>query len=95
MAQIVTASFFLQDRPVDFARRDVGVLAEVNVDEAFIMTEVEVRFRTIVGDEDFAVLVRAHGTRIDIDVRVKFLNRDLVAAVLQQTAQRCCCNAFP
>ena len=95
MAQIVTASFFLQDRPVDFASRDVGVLAEVNVDEAFIMTEVEVRFRTIVGDEDFAVLVWAHRARVDVDIGVKLLDRDLVAAVLQQTAQRCCCNAFP
>ena len=95
MAQIVAAPFFLQDRPVDLAGRDVGVLAEVNVDEAFIVTEVEVRFRAIVGDEDFAVLVRAHRARVDIDIGVKLLDRDLVAAVLQQTAQRCCCNAFP
>ena len=95
MAQIIAAAFFLQDRPVNLAGRDVGVLAEVNVDEAFIMTEVEVRFRTVVGDEDFAVLVRAHRTRVDVDIRVKLLDRDLIAAVLQQTAQRCCCNAFP
>ena len=39
MAQIIAAAFFLQDRPVNLAGRDVGVLAEVNVDEAFIMTE--------------------------------------------------------
>ena len=49
----------------------------------------------VVGDEDFAVLVRAHRTRVDVDIRVKLLDRDLIAAVLQQTAQRCCCNAFP
>ena len=59
------------------------------------MTEVEVRLRAIVGDKDFAVLVRAHRARVDIDIGVKLLDRDLVAAVLQRTAQRCCCNAFP
>lgn len=58
------------------------------------MTEIQIGFRTVIGDEDLAVLVRAHGARVDIDVRVEFLNGDFVASVLQQSAQGCSSDAF-
>jgi len=38
VAQIIAAPFFLQYRPVNFTGRNVRVLAQVNVDKAFIMT---------------------------------------------------------
>ena len=58
VAQIIAATFFLKDRPVNFTGRNVGVLPEVDVDEAFIVAEVEVRFCTVVGDENFTMLIR-------------------------------------
>ena len=39
------------------------------------MTKIEVGFGAIVGDEDLAVLKRAHRAGIDVDVRVEFLQR--------------------
>lgn len=58
------------------------------------MTEIQIGFRAVIGDEDLTVLVRAHGARVDIDVRVEFLNGDFVASVLQQSAQGCSSDAF-
>ena len=53
-----------------------------------VMAEVEIGFRPVVGDEDLAVLVRAHRARIDVEVRVELAQADLVAARLQQGAER-------
>jgi hypothetical protein len=52
------------------------------------MAQVEVGFRAVVGDVHLAVLVRAHRSRIDVDVGVELLHRDLVAMALEQAAQR-------
>ena len=54
----------------------------------FIVAEVEVRFCTVVGDENFTMLIRAHRARVNVDIRVKLLDCNLVAAVLQQTGLR-------
>ena len=43
------------------------------------MTQIEVGFGAVVGDEHFAVLIRAHRARVDIDVRVKLLRSHLIA----------------
>ena len=48
------------------------------------MTEIEIRLRAVVRDEHLAVLVGAHRPRVNVDVGVKFLNRDLQPAILQQ-----------
>ena len=58
MAQIITAPFFLKNGPIDFTGRDIGVLSEVDIDEAFIVAEIKVRFGTVVGDENFTMLIR-------------------------------------
>ncbi|MPN12361.1 hypothetical protein SDC9_159679 [bioreactor metagenome] len=41
------------------------------------MTEVKIGFRAVVGDENFAVLIWAHRSRIDVYVRIKLLRGDL------------------
>ena len=45
--------------------------------EALVVAEVEIGLRAIVGDENFAVLERAHGARIDVQIRIELLQRDL------------------
>lgn len=37
------------------------------------MAQIQVRLRAVVSDKHLAVLIRAHGARIHIEVRVKFL----------------------
>ncbi len=58
-AEIVAAPLLGDDRLVDPARRDVRQLGQVLVDEPLVVAQVEVRFGTVIGDEDLAVLVRA------------------------------------
>ena len=43
------------------------------VGEPLVMPQVQVGLRAVVRDVDLAVLVRAHGPRVDVDVRVEFL----------------------
>ena len=44
--------------------------------------------------EYFAVLIRAHRSRINVDVGIKFLNCYLQSAILEQAAERCRSNAL-
>ena len=93
-AQVFALSFLVDDGLVNFAGGDVGGLGQVFVDESFIVAQVQVCFGTVVGDEYFAVLVGAHGARVDIDVGIEFLDGNLVSSVLQKSAQGCGGNAF-
>ena len=52
------------------------------------MAEVEVGLGAVLGDEDLAVLERAHRPRVDVDVGVELLQLDPVAAGDEQAADR-------
>ena len=59
------------------------------------MSQIQIRLRTVVCYEYFAVLIRAHGSRIDVDIRIQLLRCYLKSPCLQKTAQGRCCNTFP
>ena len=52
------------------------------------VAEVEVGFRPVVGDEHLAVLKRAHGARIDVEIGVELFQPDGVPARLEERAER-------
>jgi len=83
-AQVVAPALLPDDRTVDLTRGYIGELGEVDVDEPFVVAQVEVGLGAVVGDEDLAVLIGVHVAGVDVDVRVELLQRDLEAAVLQQ-----------
>ena len=56
------------------------------VGEAFVVSEIEVCFRTVVEDVDFAVLVRRHRSGIDIEVGVELLDSHIETAMFEQGA---------
>ena len=85
----ITTAFFLENRPVYFSGCDVGIFGQALVDESFIVSEIEVGFSAVIGNENFSVLDRVHGTRIDVDVRIEFLHGNFVAAGFQKTSQGC------
>ena len=62
--------------------------------EALIVTEIEIGFGAVVGDEHLAVLGGRHRARIDVEIGVEFPQADLVAARLQHRAERCRCKTF-
>ena len=93
-AQEVAAALAMDERAVDGARGEVGVAGKVLVDEALVVAEVEVALIAIFGHEDLAVLERAHGTRVHVEVRVSLLHGDLVPPALEQAAERRGCDAL-
>ena len=87
-AEVVAAALLADDRVVDRAGGDVGAARGVRVREALVVAEVEVGLRAVLGDEHLAVLERRHRARVDVDVRVELLERDLQAARDEQAADR-------
>ena len=85
-AQVVAAALLGDHGVVDAAGGDVGVALDELVQEALVVAQVEVGLGAVLGDEHLAVLERAHGARIDVDVRVELLARDLEPALFEQPA---------
>ncbi len=94
LSQIAAFSLPAQHIPVNSAGCKVGKLGEILVYEPFVMSEVKVSFRSIIGDEHLAVLKRAHGPRIDIHIRIKLLCCYFQSTLLQEPAERCGRNAL-
>ena len=86
-AEIVAAPLAGDDLLVDFSGGDVVHPVGRAPGEPLIVAEVEIGLRPVVGDEDLAVLVGAHGPRVDVQIGVELAEPDLVAARLQQRAQ--------
>src|SRR5690349_16723211 len=58
------------------------------------MPQVKIGLRAIISNEDLAMLIRAHGARIDVQVRVKLTETNGKPARLQKRAQCCGSQAF-
>jgi hypothetical protein len=83
--QIVTLALPTDDVVVDGARSNIGVARETLVDEPLVVTEVQVGLGPVVGDKHLAMLVGAHGARIDVQVGVELLDGHTEAAALEET----------
>ena len=66
----------------------------VDAGEALVMAQVQIRLGAVVGDEDLPVLGGAHGAGIDVQIGVEFAQPHLVAARLEQRAERRRGDAF-
>ena len=88
-AEVLPAPLLVEHVPVHLAGRQIGIAVEVLVDKAFIVSQVEVGFRPVLGDIDLAVLVRAHRPGVHVDIRVQLLRGDLQPSGLQKSPQRC------
>ncbi len=88
-AEVLARAFLREYGRIDAARSVARCLGALHACEAFVVAEVKVGFVAIVGYENFAVLVRAHGARVHVQVRVQLLHEHLVAATLEQQRERC------
>jgi hypothetical protein len=80
LAKIIAAAFAGNDVLVNAPGCQVIALGQMGVSESLVMAKVQVGFRAIVGHEYFTMLKGAHGARIDVEIRVEFLERDPEAA---------------
>ena len=88
LAQIGAFPFFGNDRIVDSAGGDVIGLGGVNAQETLVMAQVQVGLCAILRHVTFPVLVGIQRARVDIQIRVEFLDGDAQAPCLQQLGQR-------
>ena len=83
-ASIIPAALFLKNRPVDLPRRHIGIPIQTLVYEPLIMTQIQIGLRTVVRHIDFPVLDRVHRSRVNINIRIEFLHRDLISPCFQK-----------
>src|SRR6476660_3283209 len=87
-AEIIAPALAREDVLIDASRRDVVVARGRAPREAFIMPEIEVGLRAIVGNEDLAVLVRRHRSGVDVEIGIELAQTHLVATRLQERTKR-------
>ena len=73
---------------VDPAGRVVVFLGQGQGGVPFIVTEVQIRFRSVVRHIDFPMLIGIHRARIDVDVGIELEERDLQPPAFEQVADR-------
>src|SRR5207248_10865936 len=88
-AEIVAAAFLLDHRLIDLAGGEVVPAAHLRALEALVVPEVEIRLGAILGHEHFPVLKRAHGARVNVDIRVELDVGDADAARLEDRGEGC------
>jgi hypothetical protein len=88
VSQVFAAPLFVNDAQVNAPGGEVGIFRQQAVGEPLVMPQVEIGLGSVVEDVHFAVLVRAHRPRIDVDVRIEFLHPHAQAAFFQEQPDR-------
>ena len=94
-AEVFAFALVADDGLEDLAGGKGVELGEFAGGEAFVVTEVEVGFGSVIEDVDFAMLIGRHGAGIDVEVGVELLNHDLVATAFEQGADGGGGESFP
>ena len=84
LAQIIAAALLVYYSFVDASRGERVGLGGLYAGEALVMTEVEVGLHAVHRNVAFTVLVWVECSRVDVDVRVKLLNGDVISPCLKQ-----------
>ena len=93
-AKVFAPALLIQHIPVHLAGGEVGVFVQILINEALIVSQVQIGLGAVFGDIDLSVLIRAHGAGVHVDIGVQLLCRDLQSPGLQQPAQRRGSNAL-
>ena len=88
LAEIIAAALFRKNGFVDAPGGPVVIARQLRVGEALVVAEIEIGFGAVIGDENFAVLIRTHRAGINVQVGIALLEGDLEAAAFEQTAHR-------
>src|SRR5262249_13256665 len=94
LSEVIDAALFGNDRFVNSAGSPVIIAAQLRVREAFVVAEVQVGFGAVFGYKHFAVLERAHGAGIHVQVRIAFLKSDFETATFEETTDGGGCYAL-
>ena len=93
-AEVVPVPFALEHGAVDLPAGDGAGGAQVLIEKALIVAEVEVGFGAVRGHEHLAVLVGRHRAGVDVEVGVELLDGDGESAGFEQSPDAGGGNAF-
>ena len=82
LAEVVALTLLADDVLVDTPGGDIVGSRGRYVEEALIVSKIQVGFVPVIGDIAFAVLVGIEGAWVNVDVGVELLYRDAVATCL-------------
>ena len=68
LAKILALTLTIQNIPVNLTTGKIGVLIQILINKTLIMSQVQIRLRTVIGNENFSVLIWAHGSRVNVHV---------------------------
>ena len=89
LSKICALALLADDGVVDFSCSDVVRLGGVDPEESLVVSQVKVGLGTVFSDITLAVLVWVERTRINIDIRVEFLDGYLQTPCLKKLCERC------
>ena len=89
LSEIRPLTLLADDGVVNLAGGDVVRLRGVDAEESLVVSEVKVCLCTVLSDIALAVLVRIERARVDVDVRVEFLDCHLQTPRLKKLRERC------
>lgn len=84
LSQIVATAFLVDNALVDATGCNVVGFGCLDSQEAFIVSQVKIGFVAVYSYITFTVLVWIQSSRVDVDIRIKLLNGNIVASCLQQ-----------
>ena len=87
-AKIIAVTLLIQHPLINFAGSHAVGFVAGNTRKTLIMAQIKIRFGTVVSDKYLAVLVWAHGSGVDIEIRIKFAHPNLETSCLQSRRQR-------
>ena len=87
-AEKLATPFFFNDFEIDLTRGVIGLSCQRSVCESLVMAKIQIGFAAVVQDIHFAMLVGAHRSRIDIDVRIKFLHPHAEPSLFKEHSDR-------
>lgn len=82
LAQIVAAALLVDDALIDASCCQRVRLSCLDTCESLIVSKIEVSLHTVNSHIAFAVLIRIERSWVDVDVRIEFLDGDVVASCL-------------
>src|ERR1700704_906896 len=86
-SKIRAFSFFVDYCLIYAASGNIICLRGINIQESFIVAEIKICFSSVFSNITFTVLIRIQGSRIHIDIGIKFLNSNPQAPCLEQLRQ--------
>ena len=79
---VIAVPFLIENGPIDFSGGDIRVLIQTFIDKTLIVSEIQVRLRSVIRDKNFPVLNRVHRSGVHVDVGVEFLHLYRISPIL-------------